>query len=181
MPAVFGNVYIFNIYSSPIVSINLNDGAVANSALPAPVPPPVTAPALPYTPSQVAVPKSNLIGTQGAPGVFMCGASNINSIQISFDGYLWNAQVYIPGPADNPHMPYDKDLFCYVAFQQLYVFDNDGNNILQPPNQSQSANATQSGGKSEAIAGQAAEGEAVGYQAAEGEAAGQQSADAKEE
>jgi hypothetical protein len=153
MPAVYGNVYIFNIYSSPIVTITLNGGTVAANGIPAPVPPPVTAPALPYTPSQVAVPKCNLYLSQGAPSQFMCGTANPNSITISFDGYLWNAQVYIPGPADHPGMPYDKDLFCYVAFEQLYIFDNDGNNILQPPNNTQSANATASsapgGGKSE--------------------------------
>jgi hypothetical protein len=155
--AVYGSVYIFNIYSSPISSITLNGGPVAGipaTGMPAPQQPPVTAPALPYTPSQVAVPKCNFVLNQGdAGGLFMCGTANPNSITISFDGYVWNAQIYIPGPADHPGMPYDKDLFCYVAFEQLYIFDNDGNNILQPPNNTQSANATASsapgGGKSE--------------------------------
>lgn len=136
----FGSVYVFNIYTAEILSINLNGLLITGSNIAAPpLPNQVTPPALPYTPNGIAVPKTNQTMSQGtAGGLFMVGQSNINQLQINFDGDNWLVNVYIPGSGDG--LPLSTDLFCYVAYKQLYIFDNDGRNILQPPKQTQSAN-----------------------------------------
>ena len=131
-----GSVYLFNIYTNDITSTTLNSGPIGSGgAIPAPVKtpvPPSTAP--PYTPNAIAAVKTN--ATEGQPqamGLWMVGKANINTLIIDFGGdSLWTVEVYIPGP--NEGVAYNTDTFVYIAFEQLYVFDATGANVLQPQN-----------------------------------------------
>jgi len=128
-----GSIYLFNIYENDISSITLNLGPMTGGGA---IAAPVKTSTPPYTPNSVSALKTNQNASQGAPGLFMVGTGNINTIVINFGGMEnWTAQLYIPGPDDRPNgMPFNMDGFIYIAFKQLYVFDDNGNNIPQPQN-----------------------------------------------
>jgi len=119
----FGNVYMFNIWQAPITKVTLNGTDLASGAMDAPSKDSKP----PFVPNQAVAPRTDEDEARHAGGCFMIGD---NKLTIYFESTSWNATVQLPPQAD---YPLQDNFFIYIAFEQLYLFDNNGKNITQPP------------------------------------------------
>jgi hypothetical protein len=118
----YGNVYVFNLYGSAATQVNINGQGSAGS-----IAAPAKGSASPYySPPQLVVGRSNLTPDQLNNPLFCNGP---NSIKINYDGYSWNGTITIPPPAS---MPLQNDLWLYLAYGQMFLFNTSGTVIPQP-------------------------------------------------
>ncbi len=118
----YGNVYVFNIYSVGVTTISINNmpsagtiGAPAKSSTP------------PYSPPQLVIARTNLLPGQLDSSLFCVGD---NTVTVNYGGQNWTGTVTIPKP---PAPPLQRDLWLYLAFEQMFLFDSaDGSIIPQP-------------------------------------------------
>jgi hypothetical protein len=117
----FGNVYVFNLYTEPA-------GLILNGQGPAgTIPAPDRSSGAPYTPSQVAVPRTNLTQDQLSGQIAFCQGDNY--IGINFGGQQWQLRLTVPSP---PNPPLEADLCLYLAYGNAYLFTAYGTPIQAP-------------------------------------------------
>lgn len=132
----YGNVYVFNLYGAAATQVNINGQGSAGT-----IASPVKGSAAPYyAPQQLAVARTNLTPDQLNNPLFCNGP---NSIKINYDGYTWSGTITIPGPAS---IPLQNDLWLYLAYGQMFLFDTTGTVIPQPAGGG--LQASKGGGKS---------------------------------
>jgi hypothetical protein len=117
----YGNVYVFNLYSIGVTSFNINQIGSAGT-----IGAPSKTSATPYSPPQLVVARTNLTPDQLDNPLFCVGP---NSVSINYGGEKWTGTVTIPAP---PSPPLQADLWLYLAFGQMYLFDTSGAMIPQP-------------------------------------------------
>ncbi|MCA1614958.1 MAG: hypothetical protein LC795_15165 [Acidobacteria bacterium] len=116
----YGNVYVFNLYGSAATQVNINDQGSAGSI----AAPTKGAKSPYYAPQQLAVARTNLTPDQLNNPLFCNGP---NTVKVNYDGYTWSGKITIPGPAT---IPLQNDLWLYLAYGQMFLFDTNG--ALQP-------------------------------------------------
>jgi len=117
----FGNVYMFNIWQAPITRVTLNGTDLDSGDIPAPSKDSKP----PFVPNQAVAPRTD----ESAPHAGGCFMSGTNELVIYFETEPWSATVDIPPQGD---YPFDTNFFIYIAYQQLYIFDDNGKNVPQP-------------------------------------------------
>jgi hypothetical protein len=137
----YGNVYVFNLYGSAATQVNINGQGSAGS-IGAPVKGTASPPGF-YAAPQLVVGRSNLTPDQLNDPLFCNGP---NTIKINYDGYSWNGTITIP-PASS--MPLQNDLWLYLAYGQMFLFNTSGTIIPQPGGGGLQATKGGGGGKSD--------------------------------
>jgi hypothetical protein len=133
----YGNVYVFNLYGSAATQVNINGQGSAGS-----IAAPAKGSASPfYSPPQLVVGRSNLTPDQLNNPLFCNGP---NTVKINYDGYSWSGTITIPPPAS---MPLQNDLWLYLAYGQMFLFNTSGT-IIPQPGGGGGLQATKGGGKS---------------------------------
>lgn len=120
--ANLGNVYIFNLYSASVTSININ-GQNSSGTIGAPAK--TTTP--PYAPPQLMVPRSQYPPNTLDSGAFCFGD---NTVSINYGGEQWSGTITVPRP---PNPPQAADLWLYLAFEQMFLFNSLDGSIIQQP------------------------------------------------
>lgn len=119
MPA--GTVYVFNLYDMQASLILNNQGGVGT------IPPPSPSGPAPYAPQQLAVPRTNLPPGQFTSPLFAVGP---NSVVVNLGGQTWVGTITIPPP---PSPRLNEDLWLYLAYAQMFLFDSTGQLLQQSP------------------------------------------------
>ncbi len=114
----FGNVYVFNLYLESVNALNLNGTSASAGTIAAPA----SSTTPPWTPQQIKVARTNLMPGQLQPNqVLFCNGPN--NVSISYDEGPWFGKVTIPSP---PSPTMDSDLWLYIGYQKLFLFDTTG-------------------------------------------------------
>jgi len=115
---VYGNVYVFNLYSVPVSKFNLNGQGSAGT-----IKAPSASSAAPYTPQQLVVARTNQTSDQLDGPLFVVGA---NQITVNYQGQNWKGTISIPN-----NIPLQTDLWLYLAFGQMFLFLPNGEIVPQ--------------------------------------------------
>lgn len=138
----YGSVYIFNLYSAPVASITLNGMPKSAGTIDAPA----KGSASPfYTPPQTVVLRSNLQQSQLDPSQAPVFINGTNTLTINYSGDSWTGTIDIPKP---PGLPYAKDLWLYIAYQQMFLFRAEDGSIIPQPSGGMLQGAKGGGGTS---------------------------------
>lgn len=115
----WGNVYVFNLYGSPVSGFNLNSQGSAGTV---PIPDKTKG----YTPSNIAVERTNLEVGQLTSPLFVNGS---NSFTVNYSGTNWSGSVTIPGLGE---FPSEADFVLYLAYDKAFLFSASGTFVPQP-------------------------------------------------
>jgi hypothetical protein len=115
---LYGNVYVFNLYSVPVSKFNLNGQGSAGT-----IKAPSASSAAPYTPPQLVVARTNQTVSQLDGPLFVVGA---NQITVNYQGQNWGGTISIPN-----NIPLQTDLWLYLAFGQMFLFLPNGEIVPQ--------------------------------------------------
>lgn len=118
---LIGTVYVFNVYNMR-ASLSLNNQGNVGT-----IPPPSPSGPAPYAPQQIAVSRTCLPPAQLTSPLFAVGT---NSVAAQLGGQLWTGTITIPPP---PSPRLDEDLWLYLAYAQMFLFDSTGQLLQQAP------------------------------------------------